>query len=296
MSRAHLGLGAAAVLLVGVDLGTRLLTANDETRFPLLAQDMLDKPPLVAWLIALASWPAGHVTELTAALPSALAALLAAWAVGALGQELFGGAAGRLAALVALTTQGFATFSRIPLPDMVMTACLTDSLWLFIRMTRGAPRAWIGFYGLAGLAFWAKGTVGLMPLVVALVGTAASRTPGRGHALRLSAGALVLVAISREQRFRYYLPLAAPVALLVGWWLTRVMAAYRSARSVFAAAWAVSALGLLITSGSGGRTPRSMTRGWARCSDRQRAPRGRWRRGKCTTFPWPFTWDGRWPR
>jgi hypothetical protein len=46
---------------------------------------------------------------------------------------------------------------RIPMPDMLMTAFMTASLWMLWRMARGAPRAWIGFYLFVGLAFWAKG-------------------------------------------------------------------------------------------------------------------------------------------
>ena len=63
-----------------------MFTTNDEARFPLLARDILthghwilprlndvphlDKPPLLAWLIALASWPGAAVTQASAALPS----------------------------------------------------------------------------------------------------------------------------------------------------------------------------------------------------------------------------------
>ncbi|OLC36126.1 MAG: hypothetical protein AUH81_08495 [Candidatus Rokubacteria bacterium 13_1_40CM_4_69_5] len=354
MSRERLWLGAAAVVLIGVDLGNRVLASNDEARFPLLAQDILTrgawlfpqlngapylhKPVLVAWLIALVSLPAGHVTQFTAALPLALAALVTAFVIHALGRELFGGSAGLLAGLVALTTQGFVTFSRTPVPDMVMGACISGSLWMLVRMTRGAPRAWIGFYGLAGLAFWTKGTAGLMPLVIALAWTLVSARPDKWRALRLPRGALVLaaivapwwiggllvdapamrgvvvsdqlfwylprmptpsalalpvahalgivlpwtvigpaalvgavraarssdparegvtfalvwagltlalVAISHEQRFRYYLPLVPPVALLLGWWLARAIAARRSAGRVFGVGWALSALALL---------------------------------------------------
>src|SRR3989441_792631 len=185
------------------------------------------------------------VTQFTAALPLALAALVTAFVIHALGRELFGGSAGLLAGLVALTTQGFVTFSRTPVPDMVMGACISGSLWMLVRMTRGAPRAWIGFYGLAGLAFWTKGTAGLMPLVIALAWTLVSARPDKWRALRLPRGALVLVAISHGQRFRYYLPLVPPVALLLGWWLARAIAARRSAGRVFGVGWALSALALL---------------------------------------------------
>jgi 4-amino-4-deoxy-L-arabinose transferase-like glycosyltransferase len=69
-------LGAA---VLSFNFGSPLLLTNDDTRFPVLARDVLVnghwvvpafpdgtpylmKPPLVVWLIALASWPAGSVS------------------------------------------------------------------------------------------------------------------------------------------------------------------------------------------------------------------------------------------
>jgi 4-amino-4-deoxy-L-arabinose transferase-like glycosyltransferase len=329
--------GGAAVL-VAIDLGRRILANNDEARFPLLAQDILqrgdwlfptlngtvyhNKPLLLAWLIALASWPVGYVTQFTAVIPSAAAAVAAALVIFGLGREMFGAHAGKYAALIALTTQGVFLHSRLPMPDMLMTGFITASLWTLWRMTRGAPRAWLGFYPLVGLAFWAKGPGGFLPLGVALVWAIVSRTPGRWRVLRLplglpllaavvapwpllrlarhadglrqavvqnqlfwylpfdahpamvaepvqnafgilfpwvfvlplvlveavrrlrgrggerdavlfllvaSATMFVSIALSNQQRFRYYLPLVAPVALLTGWWAAGVIARGRVA-------------------------------------------------------------------
>ena len=193
--------------MVGLDLGRRILTTNDEARFPLLAQDILtrgdwlfpilngavyhNKPILLAWLIALVSWPLGYVTQVTAVIPSALAAFATALVIFGLGREMFGAAAGKYAALAAVTTQGAFLHGRIPMPDMLMTAFITASLWMLWRMARGVPRAWIGFYVLVGLAFWAKGPGGFMPLIVAVAWAAVSRSSASWRALRLP---LVLLA------------------------------------------------------------------------------------------------------
>src|SRR6266478_6536644 len=81
---------SAAVL--SFNFGSRLLLTNDDTRFPVMARDVLVnghwlvpalpdgtphlvKPPLVVWLIALTSWPVGSVSVRTAVLPSLLAAI-----------------------------------------------------------------------------------------------------------------------------------------------------------------------------------------------------------------------------
>jgi len=331
--RALLWVIGGAAVMVGVDVGRRILTSNDEARFPLLAQDILtrsdwlfptlngavyhNKPLLLAWLIALASWPLGYVTQFTAVIPSALAAFATALLIFGLGREMFGAAAGKYAALTAITTQGFFLHGRLPMPDMLMTVFITASLWMLWRMARGAPRAWLGFYVFVGLAFWAKGPGGFMPLIVALAWAAVGRSPGRWRALSLplglpllaaivapwplirlvrhaeglrqavvhnqlfwylphdvrpgmvaepvqnafgilfpwvfvvpivlveaarflrqrgverdavfflvvsSATMWVAIALSQQQRFRYYLPLVAPVALLVGWWASNAVA------------------------------------------------------------------------
>jgi hypothetical protein len=62
----------------------------------------------------------------------------------------------------------------------------------------------------------------ILPLVVAqALRTARGRGSERDHVVFLLAWALVTVAVvglSHEQRLRYYLPLAPPTALLIGWW------------------------------------------------------------------------------
>lgn len=318
---------AAALPLLASDLGRRILATNDEARFALLAQDILarndwlhpmlngslyfNKPPLQAWLIAAASWPRGHVTQFTAVVPSALAALAATLVIWALGRELFGSDAGRTAALTFITMQGVFLHARLPLPDMLMTALIAASLWMYVVALRRGGTRWVAFYGLVGAAFWAKGPAGLLPLLVAaaaavhrfkgawwrrmrlphgmlvvllvispwfVLGFLTDRTAvshaiafdqfrwyapalptfasvvaplqnivsvlfpwvivlplvvaqalravrGRGterdHVVFLLIWAIVtvvVVAVSRHQRMRYYVPLAAPVALLIGWW------------------------------------------------------------------------------
>jgi len=349
--RALLWVAGGAAVMVGVDLGRRILTTNDEARFPLLAQDILtrgdwlfpmlngtvyhNKPILLAWLIALVSWPFGYVTQLTAVIPSTLAAFAMALVIFGLGREMFGAAAGKYAALTALTTQGVFLHGRIPMPDMLMTAFITASLWMLWRMARGVPGAWVGFYVFVGLAFWAKGPGGFMPLAVALAWAAVGRSAASWRALKLPLGLpllalvvapwpffrlfrhseglrqavvhnqilwylpqdlragmiaepvqnafgilfpwvfvvpivlveairllrrrgaerdailllvtafatiFVVIALSQQQRFRYYLPLVAPAALLVGWWADSLLSRRVALRVPWRVCAAVGAL------------------------------------------------------
>lgn len=156
--RPALWLLIAATVMVGIDLGRRILATNDEARFAMLAQDMLHRgawllpqlngvaynarPPLHAWLIAIASWPAGQVTQLTGGVPSAVAAVATALVVLAVGRALFGGRAGLFAALAAITTQGWFLHARIPMPDMVVTLLVSAAIAFLWPMVTGRPGAW----------------------------------------------------------------------------------------------------------------------------------------------------------
>jgi 4-amino-4-deoxy-L-arabinose transferase-like glycosyltransferase len=199
----------AASVLFGIELGVRVFGNNDEARFPLLAQDIVargdwlwprlngaayyNKPPLLAWLIALLSWPAGHVTQLTAVIPSAAAAVATVVLVYQVATDLFGEDAGRFVALVAMTMQGLFFHAHLALPDVLMTCFITASLWAFVRMRQDRPGGWwIGFYGFVAAGFWAKGPAGLLPLAVAIVYAWTTRATRR-WSLRLAAG-LPLVA------------------------------------------------------------------------------------------------------
>ena len=203
--------GAAALALV--DTGARMLTSNDEARFPVLAQAILsggdwlvpslngapyvNKPPLLAWAIAAASWPFGQVTQFTVVVPSLLAAAVVVFAVYRLGREMWGATAGGYAAAVAATTQGLFVYARVPMPDMLLTAFGTLSLWALHRMRGRRPGlAWVGFYAALAGAFWTKGPAGLMPLGVALVYARWRRRCLPPGWLRLAPGLLLLAALA----------------------------------------------------------------------------------------------------
>jgi 4-amino-4-deoxy-L-arabinose transferase-like glycosyltransferase len=185
MNRVLILLAAGATLLF-FDFGSQIFTTNDEVRFPLLARDILtqghwllprlngsphvDKPPLEAWLITLASWPGGAVTQGSAALPSLLAALGVVLATFWIGWRLFGPDAAVMAGLIAVTMYGVLTLARTPTPDMALCAALTAAMAAYMTAEFDHRPPWlITFYALVGLAVWTKGPVGLLPLAVVLL-------------------------------------------------------------------------------------------------------------------------------
>ncbi|MBI1848622.1 MAG: glycosyltransferase family 39 protein [Candidatus Rokubacteria bacterium] len=339
----------AAVVVLGFNFGARGLLTNDDTRFPVMARDVLVnghwllpalpdgkphlvKPPLVVWLIALASWPAGAVSVRTAVLPSLLEAIGVVLVTYGLGRRLFGGDAAVVAGLTVSTTVGIYSMAHSSMPDMAQLLAVMGAMLAYVASGFGRRRGGlVAFYGLIGVGSLAKGAAGFLPLAIALADTLTSEgtrglkrlvsLPGfillaalavpwwivaaasggqdrfvggvvyndqlfwyflreswgwrtflepLGHALAILVPwvlvlpfaarralreddpetarrtrlllvwlvtVFVFMAVSGNQRERYYLPLCPAAALLVGWWYSTL--AWRARARGFAAAWVV---------------------------------------------------------
>jgi len=211
--------GVLGLAVLTYNFGVRRLITNDDTRFPVLARDALTnghwlipampdgrphivKPPLEAWLIAMASWPEGHVSVRTAVLPSLLAAIGVVLMTYWLGGRLFGAAAGVVAGLTVASMVGMYTMAHSPMPDMVQLLAGIAAIAVYVASGFGAaPTMLVLFYAIIGLGSLAKGVPGLVPLAVA------------------SADAIVadrLVGLRRLVSLRGSIVLAA---LAVPWWI-----------------------------------------------------------------------------
>jgi 4-amino-4-deoxy-L-arabinose transferase-like glycosyltransferase len=203
-----------AALLVLPPLGRRVIVSGDEARFAMLAQDMMkryswtdahvrdrhyrNKPLLYPWMIRVLSTPGGRVTQTTAHLPIAMAAIAAVFFTTLLGQQLFGRRAGVWAGLITATSYGFFAHSQILLPDMIVIAFGLAALAAFWASISHPPgRAMLAaFYAALALGVSAKGPVGLLPLAVVLIWILTEdgwRGLGR---LGSRLGAVVFVAVS----------------------------------------------------------------------------------------------------
>ena len=202
---------ALSLPLLSFDLGRRFLATNDETRFPLLARDILErghwllpqlhgvphlnKPPLYAWLVALASWPEGAVSQRNAAVVSIAAALGVVVATYWIGRRLFSPLAATLAGLIVVTTVGVFSQARIPMPDMALCAATTAAMAGYVAgQFDGRSSRLVLFYAGIGLAFWIKGPPGLLPIPIVVAETLLT-FGWRGPARLVSRPGLVLLAI-----------------------------------------------------------------------------------------------------
>jgi len=175
--------------VLSFNCGSLLLLTNDDTRFPVMARDVLFnghwlipalpdgtphlmKPPLVVWLIALSSWPGGSVSVRTAVLPSLLGAIGAVLLTYWLGRRLFDPDAAVVAGLTAATTLGVYTMAHSSMPDMAQLVAIMGAMAVYVAGGFGDKRAsLVAFYGILGVGSLAKGVAGFIPLAIVLVDT-----------------------------------------------------------------------------------------------------------------------------
>jgi 4-amino-4-deoxy-L-arabinose transferase-like glycosyltransferase len=256
IGRAALVAGFAALLMLP-PVGQRAIVSGDEARFAVLAQDMLargtwfdarvrdqryrNKPLLYPWAIKVLSLPRGRVTETTARLPIALAAVAGVFFTTLLGQQLFGARAGLFAGLVLATSYAYFAHSQLLLPDMLVVACglaglcafwamierqardrlqppLARSRWTWLR---SADAALAAFYAAVALGVAAKGPMGLLPVPV-VVAWLLTEDGVRGlRRLASPLGALAFVVVSGVWLLPYLVAGSRSFARSVVWedWL-----------------------------------------------------------------------------
>lgn len=175
---------ALALFLPGI--GARDLWNPDEPRYAQVAREMLasgeflvphlngriysEKPPLQFWAIALCGAARGGVDEVAARLPAVFAAVAATLLLFALGRRLFDRETAWIAAAVFATSGKILLQGRIGQIDMLLIALVTAAMYCW---TRGLLEHRAGWYRLfflfCGLATVAKGPVGLLPPLLAIV-------------------------------------------------------------------------------------------------------------------------------
>jgi hypothetical protein len=104
----------------------------------------LEKPPLIYWMIAV-TYKVFGVHDWAARIPIALSAIALCFTTAAFGVWAFGRRAGFYAGLCMSTCIGLFLFSRILVPDVVLTLTIVLTMWAFLRLLdeeEPNPRAW----------------------------------------------------------------------------------------------------------------------------------------------------------
>ena len=157
----------------------------------------LEKAPLVYWLVAL-SYRLFGVNEFATRLPNVLTMFLLAALVMRWGSRAFGDIAGLYAGLFTATAAGFYLFTRILIPDALLTLLIAASFYFFLSaLSEAGAWRWYAAYACLALAVLTKG---LVPLVfvgtTAVVYLAATGEWRRWREFRLGSGLLVFLLIA----------------------------------------------------------------------------------------------------
>jgi 4-amino-4-deoxy-L-arabinose transferase-like glycosyltransferase len=196
-SRLHyliVGLFAAAVYLgciisppslmddvdaVQAQIARNILTSGDWVTNHLNGLVYLDKAPFIYWAMAV-SYKIFGVHDWAARVPVALSAIALCLVVTAFGTWAFGKRAGFYAGLCIATCAGLFLFTRILIPDVMLTCAIAISFWSFMRALdddEAHPRFWAFLLAASlGLGLLLKSTIGvLFPIAGALIYLALTR-------------------------------------------------------------------------------------------------------------------------
>ncbi|MGH9581849.1 MAG: ArnT family glycosyltransferase, partial [Bryobacteraceae bacterium] len=144
-------------------IARNMLVSGDWVTARLDGVKYLEKAPLVYWLIA-DSYKVFGVKDWAARIPIAISAIGLCWLTAAFGMWAFGRRAGFYAGLCLATCVGLFLFTRILIPDVMLTFTIALALWSFLRALDDAephPRRW---------AFLCAASLGTGLLLKSLIG------------------------------------------------------------------------------------------------------------------------------
>ena len=129
---------------VQAQLARNMLTSGDWVTARIDGIVYLEKSPLIYWLIAI-SYKIFGAFDWAARIPVALSCVALAWLTAAFGTWAFGRRAGFCAGLAISTCIGLFLFTRILIPDVMLTATIALAMWAFLRVLdeeETHPRLW----------------------------------------------------------------------------------------------------------------------------------------------------------
>jgi 4-amino-4-deoxy-L-arabinose transferase-like glycosyltransferase len=160
---------------VQAQIARNMLASGDFVTARLDGVAYLEKAPLIYWMIA-GSFKLFGATDVVARIPVVLSALALAWLTTAFGIWAFGRKAGLYAGLIVSTCFGLFLFTRILVPDVMLTTSIAFTMWAFLRAIdeeEPEPRVRWWAYAMAaslGISLLLKSLIGVVfPMAAALL-------------------------------------------------------------------------------------------------------------------------------
>jgi len=164
---------------VQAQIARNMLVSGDWVTARLDGVAYLEKAPLVYWMMA-ASYKVFGVHDWAARLPLALAVVLLCFVTYRFGRWAFGELAGMFAGIVLATSVGLFLFTRILIPDAMLTLTITGAIWAWLRLLEPDeehPHRWAVVMGACfGAGLLLKGLIAVVfPVLAGLVFMAVTR-------------------------------------------------------------------------------------------------------------------------
>ena len=158
---------------VQAQIARNMLISGDWVTAHLDGVAYLEKAPLIYWVIALAYKVFG-VHDWAARIPIALSVMALCWLTAAFGVWAFGKRAGFYAGLVMATCVGLFLFTRILIPDVMITFTVALAMWAFLRAQEEEephPQLWaVVLAASLGLGLLLKSLIGIVfPLAAGVI-------------------------------------------------------------------------------------------------------------------------------
>lgn len=215
--RRRLGIGALLLVFGTVYLGSlfspallddadsthaeaarEMLVSGDYVTLHVNGVRYLEKAPLPYWLVAF-SFRIFGVNEFAARLPMAISVFLLGLLAFVWARRAFGDRAGTYAGLFVYTCAGVYLFTRILIPDVLLSLLIAASLYFFLTALEPASASWRWYAGYAcvALGVLTKGLIALVfPGAAAFLYFGISGEWRRWREFRLASGFLLLFAIA----------------------------------------------------------------------------------------------------
>jgi len=157
---------------VQAQIARNMLASGDWVTARLDGVAYLEKAPLNYWMTAVAYRIFG-VHDWAARLPHALAVVLLCWVTYRFGRWAFEEAAGLYAGIALSTCVGLFLFTRILIPDAVLTLAITGAVWAWLRLLEPDAESWLRWScmlgGCLGVGLLLKGLIAVVfPVMAAL--------------------------------------------------------------------------------------------------------------------------------
>jgi 4-amino-4-deoxy-L-arabinose transferase-like glycosyltransferase len=150
---------------VQAQIARNMLESGDWVIAHLDGVPYVEKSPLIYWLMA-SSFRIFGAHDWAARIPVALAAILLAWVTWRYGRWAFGARAGFYAGLSLASCVGLFLFTRIQIPDVMLTLCVGLAFWSFQRALdpeETRPRLWALLLAVSlGVGLMLKGLIAIV--------------------------------------------------------------------------------------------------------------------------------------